>query len=142
MNQDQLEVLAEEIAEGLGSSGRIFLTGELGAGKSVFARAVLRSLGVEGEIPSPSFIVDALYIAGGIEIHHMDLYRLQGSGEELEFWGIDEVLASNAFVVIEWADRLSGDVLKEGVRVHIDFTSDPDLREVTVNGRRMAGNRD
>jgi tRNA threonylcarbamoyl adenosine modification protein YjeE len=142
MDQSELEHLAEELTDRLGRSGRIFLTGELGSGKSVFARAVLRHLGVEGEIPSPSFIVDAVYDAGGLEIHHIDLYRLQGSQEELDFYGIGEVLDSDSFIVMEWADRLAEDLLEDGTMVHLAFSAVPDMREVTVDGRRMAGHRD
>ena len=77
IDQVALEELASGIACSIRPGSRLFLSGDLGAGKSVFARAVLRELGVKGSIPSPSFIVDAVYSAAGLEIHHIDLYRLK-----------------------------------------------------------------
>ncbi len=140
MNQAEIERLAAEMARTLGPGGRIFLTGELGSGKSVFARAVLRELGVKGPIPSPSFIVDAVYSVDDLVIHHIDLYRLSGTDQELEFYGIEEALDSNALVVVEWADRLDRSLTGEGICVDLSFSTDPLLREVSVNGRAVAGN--
>ncbi|MCK4806423.1 MAG: tRNA (adenosine(37)-N6)-threonylcarbamoyltransferase complex ATPase subunit type 1 TsaE, partial [Candidatus Aegiribacteria sp.] len=88
MDQIALEKLARQIAGRMGPGSRLFLSGDLGAGKSVFARAVLRELGVKGSIPSPSFIVNTVYNAAGLAIHHIDLYRLKGIPDELEFYGI------------------------------------------------------
>ena len=96
MDQRSMELLAAGMAGNIGPGSRLYLTGDLGAGKSVFARALLRALGVTGSIPSPSFIVDAVYESGDLEIHHVDLYRLNGTWEELEFFGIGEVLDSKA----------------------------------------------
>lgn len=141
MDQRELEDFAARLAETMGKGSRLCLTGELGAGKSVFARAVLRELGVEGSIPSPSFIVDAVYSSHGLEIHHLDLYRLRGTPDELEFYGIEDILDSPAVVLIEWAERLPPDLLGEGILVEIDFTDDPLMREVRVDGKRaLAGN--
>ncbi len=139
MDQQALEHLAASVARDMGPGSRLYLTGDLGAGKSVFARAVLRELGVEGAIPSPSFIVDAVYESRGLEIHHIDLYRLKGSPDELEFYGIEDVLDSRAAVIVEWADRLDGPGLRDGVKVHLDFTPDPLKRMVSIDGRTMAG---
>jgi len=140
MDQSALEQLAARIAQSLIPGSRIFLSGELGTGKSVFARAVLRSLGITGSIPSPSFIVDAVYCAAGLEIHHIDLYRLEGSQEEMEFYGILDVLESDAVVIMEWAERLDPVAREYGIFVSIDFTDDPLIREVSVDERCLAGN--
>ncbi|OPL17571.1 MAG: hypothetical protein AVO35_09045 [Candidatus Aegiribacteria sp. MLS_C] len=139
MDQYSLEALARRIARNMGPGSRLYLTGDLGAGKSVFARAALRELGVRGDIPSPSFIVDAVYSCGKLVIHHLDLYRLEGDPDELEFYGIDEILASDSLVIVEWADRLNSSLLIEGTRVHIEFSERHDMREVTVDGRTVAG---
>jgi len=140
IDQIALEKLATGIAGRMGPSSRLFLSGDLGAGKSVFARAVLRALGVKGSIPSPSFIVNAVYSAAGLEIHHIDLYRLKGIPDELEFYGIYEVLESDAAIIVEWAERLDASVLKNGIFVSIGFTGNPMMREVTVDDRSLAGN--
>ncbi len=140
MNQNDLEHLAEKIALSMYPGDNIFLIGDLGVGKSVFARAMLRKLGVTGNIPSPSFIIDAVYYAGSNEIHHIDLYRLEEAHRELQFLGIYDALDSCSLVVVEWADRLESEILDNGVRINIGFTDNPDLREVSVDDRRMARN--
>lgn len=135
-----LEKLASRIARRMGPGSRLFLSGDLGAGKSVFARAVLRELGVKGSIPSPSFIVDAVYSAAGLEIHHIDLYRLKGIPDEMEFYGIYAALGSDAAIIVEWAERLDTSILKNGIFVSIGFTDNPMMREVEVDDRSLAGN--
>ncbi|MCD4776100.1 MAG: tRNA (adenosine(37)-N6)-threonylcarbamoyltransferase complex ATPase subunit type 1 TsaE [Candidatus Aegiribacteria sp.] len=140
MDQAALEELAREIACNITSGSKLFLSGGLGAGKSVFARAVLRELGIKGSIPSPSFIVDAVYSSRGLEIHHIDLYRLEGSPDEMAFYGIYEVLESEAVVIVEWAERLDAAALEKGTLVSIDFTGDSLMREVRVDDRSLAGN--
>ncbi len=140
IDQTVLEKLARGIAGRMGPGSRLFLSGDLGAGKSVFARAALRELGVKGSIPSPSFIVNAIYSAAGLEIHHIDLYRLKGIPEELEFYGIYEAFESDAVVIVEWAERLDAAILQNGIFVSIDFTVNPTMREVKVDERGLAGN--
>ena len=119
---------------------KAMLVGTYGTGKSVFARAVLRELGVKGSIPSPSFIVDAVYSAAGLEIHHIDLYRLKGIPDEMEFYGIYAALQSDAAIIVEWAERLDAAILRHGIFVSIGFTGDPKMREVKIDDRSLAGN--
>ena len=131
----------EELAAGFANSvlpGDVFLLeGPLGSGKSVFARAFLRALGVKGTIPSPTFIVDAVYSIGSLEVHHVDLYRLKGSHEELALYGIDEALDGEQVVLVEWADRLE-DPGDGGVLIVLGYSDEPMKRKVTVDDRRMA----
>lgn len=139
IDQKALEAMARELAGSISRGDRILLFGELGTGKSVFARAVLRELGVEGPVPSPSFVVDAVYSSRGLEIHHIDLYRLEGDPAELQFYGIYDILESDAVSLVEWADRLDPCFLQGGISVRLDFADDPLKREVSVDDRRMAG---
>ncbi|MEN8207904.1 MAG: tRNA (adenosine(37)-N6)-threonylcarbamoyltransferase complex ATPase subunit type 1 TsaE [Candidatus Fermentibacteria bacterium] len=140
IDQYAMEKLARETARRMGPGSRLFLSGDLGAGKSVFARAVLREFGVMGSIPSPSFIVDAVYSTSGMEVHHIDLYRLQGIPDEMEFYGIHAALQSDAAVIVEWAERLDATILKKGIFVRIGFTDNPLMREVEIDDRGLAGN--
>lgn len=84
------------------------LQGELGAGKSVLARAIARGSGVEGSIPSPTFNLLFRYPArDGIEIVHMDLYRLR-SAEELWELGWGELGGAPEIILVEWPERAGG----------------------------------
>lgn len=86
----------------------ILLHGQVGAGKTFFARSVIQTLqdahGQREDVPSPTFTLIQTYEAGGLEIWHADLYRLT-SPEELVELGLDAAF-SNALCLIEWPDRL------------------------------------
>ncbi len=140
LDQSGLEKLASDYARTVRSGDIFLLYGSLGSGKSVFIRAFLRELGVEGNIPSPTFIVNAAYSIGTLEIQHIDLYRLSGSHEELEAYGIEEALEGEIVVLIEWADRLSDQCIDDSILIRLEFTEDPMERRVMVDDRRMAGN--
>jgi tRNA threonylcarbamoyladenosine biosynthesis protein TsaE len=103
------EALARAIAPHLGAGDLVGLVGDLGAGKSVFARALiaarLAALGRDEPIPSPSYTLVQVYDLGEVELWHADLYRLGGPGELVEL-GLGEAL-DRAICVVEWADRLS-----------------------------------
>ncbi len=81
----------------------VFLRGELGAGKSTLARALLRALGVQGAIRSPTYtLVERYPLADGDEALHLDLYRIGDAGE-LEFLGLPD--AEAALWLVEWPER-------------------------------------
>jgi tRNA threonylcarbamoyladenosine biosynthesis protein TsaE len=81
------------------------LRGGLGAGKSVLARAVARGAGVVGELPSPTFNLLLRYEgAGGLDVYHLDLYRLDDPEEVWEL-GWEELGEGRQLVLIEWPER-------------------------------------
>ncbi len=87
---------------------RIFLEGDLGAGKTTFVRYLLRALGVKDRVKSPTFSVMESYpLSDSREIFHYDLYRFsRGAFEEIELLGLREQWAGPNLILIEWADRL------------------------------------
>lgn len=80
----------------------VHLLGDLGAGKSTLARALLRALGVQGAIRSPTYTLVERYPVDGGEAWHMDLYRIGDPGE-LDFLGLDD--ADACLWLIEWPER-------------------------------------
>jgi len=140
LDESGLERLAALLAGQLCPGDRVLLFGDLGVGKSTFARALLRALGVTGAIPSPTFVMDAEYRTKLGETHHIDLYRLQGTTDELESTGIAHILDSSATAVVEWADRLP-DPWREGEWiVRLSMTDSPLERMVFLGRGSLAGN--
>lgn len=85
----------------------IYLQGELGAGKTSFARALLGALGVGERIKSPTYSLVEGYRAGERPAWHLDLYRIADPGE-LEWLGLDALADPDALVLVEWAERGRG----------------------------------
>ena len=89
------------LAPGLGDSCLITLCGELGSGKTTIARGVLRGLGFEGRVKSPTYTLVEPYECAGKSIYHFDFYRIEDA-EELELAGIPELLTLSAIRIVEW----------------------------------------
>jgi tRNA threonylcarbamoyladenosine biosynthesis protein TsaE len=110
----------------------IALSGDLGAGKSTFARGLLAGLGFEGEVPSPSFALVIPYAPPAVRLPlwHVDLYRLE-DGREAEALALDEALWDGT-LVIEWPERLGDRLWPEALKLRLDFAPEGG-RILTVN---------
>lgn len=107
LDEDALAALARRLAPALAEGGVIHLRGELGAGKTTFARALLQALGVGERVKSPTYSLVESYRAGDLDIHHLDLYRIADPGE-LEWLGLDGLWRPGALVLVEWPQRGGG----------------------------------
>ena len=117
----------------------IYLRGDLGAGKTSFARGLLQALGHPGRVPSPTYTLVEPYRLAGRDIWHMDLYRL-GSGAELEFLGLDSVWRAGAVLLIEWPERGEGYLPKSDLELFLKVSSNSrelDCRAWTPLGQRL-----
>ncbi len=126
--------IARELAETLRADDVVLLYGELGAGKTVFARGIARGLGIEESIKSPTFTLLREY-EGRLKLHHFDLYRLEDEDELFET-GFSACLEGGVCVV-EWP-RVALDLLgAEVISVSIEY--DGENRTITVtDGRKKA----
>lgn len=97
------ERLGACIARGLQPGDAVLLSGELGAGKTVLARGILRGLGVAEHVPSPTFTLVQAYETRGLTLHHFDLYRIEDPSEMAEL-GLDDALNDGA-ALVEWPER-------------------------------------
>jgi tRNA threonylcarbamoyl adenosine modification protein YjeE len=95
--------LAQILAPLLRTGDVIALKGDLGVGKTEFARALLLALGIKGEVPSPTFTLLQTYETKNFLVSHFDLYRLK-SAEELDELGWDDALADGV-VFVEWPEK-------------------------------------
>jgi len=91
------------------------LSGELGAGKSTFARGVLRALGARGAIKSPSYTLVEVYELPGIVVVHLDLYRLNDPNE-LEHLGLADYHEPGFLWLVEWPERAAGRLPRADLR--------------------------
>ena len=119
----------------------VALRGDLGAGKSVFARAVIHSCGLAGvDVPSPTFTLVQTYAgwrAGqALDIAHLDCFRLGDPEEALEL-GLDELMADH-LCLIEWPDRVAPYLPADRLDVTIEIAADGGRLIALAGGRRWS----
>jgi tRNA threonylcarbamoyl adenosine modification protein YjeE len=115
---DATGLLGARIAGGLHTGDAVALWGDLGAGKTTLARAILRALGVREDVPSPTFTLVQSYETCP-KIAHYDLYRLK-SGREMEELGLDDALLEGA-VLVEWPERAPEALPPAALHVRLDI---------------------
>lgn len=128
----ETEAMARRLAPAAKAGDVIALSGDLGAGKTVFARAFIQSLTGVTEVPSPTFTLVQTYEATYAEIYHFDLYRLERPEDALEL-GIDDAFAEG-ISLIEWPENLGPYLPREVLRVQIDQSADDTARQITLDG--------
>ena len=101
----------------------ICLEGDLGAGKTTFARGFLRGFGYTGRVPSPTYTLVEPYDVGEYQIYHLDLYRLH-DGAELEYLGISEMTDPGSVLLIEWPSRAADSLPAKDLEVILKVSSD------------------
>ena len=108
----------------------MLLYGDLGTGKTVFVRGLAQGLGLDPEeVASPTFVLLTRY-PGRIPLHHSDLYRLKGGGDDAEL-GLEELPGPEAVLAIEWAERLSFEPWTRRIRVRLSHAGE-DQRQITI----------
>jgi tRNA threonylcarbamoyladenosine biosynthesis protein TsaE len=107
------------------------LTGDLGAGKTTFARGLLQALGVTRPIRSPSYGLLELYEVAGRQVLHLDLYRLHDP-EELENLGLRDYHEPRSLWLVEWPDRGAGRLPAADARLAFSPGSDGHAVELTA----------
>jgi tRNA threonylcarbamoyladenosine biosynthesis protein TsaE len=127
--------LAARIAAGIGSGDAVTLEGDLGAGKTALARAILRSLGVQENVPSPTFTLVQQYETPRFPVFHYDLYRIEDASELAEL-ALDEALTEGV-ALIEWPDRMPS-MPESALRVHLELMNDGGRRADIAGPARWA----
>lgn len=97
----------------------IFLSGELGAGKTTFVRALAEALGVAGPVTSPTFTVAQRYV-GRVPLAHMDAYRLSGDADDEEAELLVDALGGGAIACVEWPEAIAALLPEPTVALHLE----------------------
>jgi N-acetylmuramate 1-kinase len=133
--------LAELLALKVGVGDVVALSGELGAGKTTFARALIGAVlqQAQAEIPSPTFSLRQSYAGARLKLEHFDFYRLSGPDEAQEL-GLEDAL-ENGVVIVEWPERVAALLPSSRFEVVLAESKSPAVRRVTLRGLGDAGGR-
>ena len=125
--------LAKELAAGAAPQDVFALIGDLGAGKTAFAKGFAAGLGVKENVVSPTFTLVQTYNSGRIPLYHFDVYRI-GDVSEMEETGYEDCFYGDGVTLVEWADLIDA-ILPENT-TFITISSDPakgsDYRKITI----------
>jgi tRNA threonylcarbamoyladenosine biosynthesis protein TsaE len=133
-SEGETEACAGDLAKELTGRDVVYLVGDLGAGKTTFARGLARGLGaVAREVASPTFAILHEYAApgGAVVMRHLDLYRLADRASELEILGLPSAVAG-APVAVEWPGEALRAALPPTVQVTISAESG-DARRISID---------
>ncbi|MDD4236970.1 MAG: tRNA (adenosine(37)-N6)-threonylcarbamoyltransferase complex ATPase subunit type 1 TsaE [Desulfotomaculaceae bacterium] len=109
----------------------VCLQGELGAGKTCFAKGVARGMGIEGPVTSPTFTLVNEY-HGELTLYHLDVYRLNGS-DDMDDLGYEEFFYGDGVTLVEWAERVREVLPEERLDIFIDRGTEGDeCREIRI----------
>lgn len=120
--------LAEELATNLRPGDVLTLEGDLGAGKTTFAKGIAKGLGVERTVSSPTFTIVKEY-EGEIPFYHMDVYRLENSDEDI---GFSEYFNGDGVAVVEWAQFIEDYLPEDRLNINITYV-DEHTRNLTFS---------
>lgn len=128
-SEQQMMAFGGQIADTFPNGGLIFLKGDLGAGKTTLVRGLLRHLGFQGIVKSPTYTLVEPYCIDGRDIYHFDLYRL-ADPEELEYMGVRDYLLSSSLCLIEWPEKAQGFLPQEDLNLMIQYDDEARIIEM------------
>ena len=133
-SEKETEIFAFELSQTVKFGTVLTLNGDLGAGKTVFARGFARGLGVTEAVSSPTYTIAQEYaLPNGKRLYHLDLYRISSPEAGLAF-GVDEFFNDpNAIALVEWPERIGEVITEDAVKINIRYLNDSE-REITVDG--------
>jgi tRNA threonylcarbamoyladenosine biosynthesis protein TsaE len=127
-SEQQTYTIARDLAKTLPTPAHVLLYGDLGAGKTLFAKGLSEGFGVTdvNEVSSPTFTLINEY-SGRVKIYHIDLYRIEPG--RLEGLGLEEIFDDpNAAVIVEWAERLGTFETPGALKVFLSYVDDHSRR--------------
>lgn len=130
-SEAETSAAGENLGRDLGRGDVVLLYGDLGAGKTAFVRGLARGIGAKPEdVSSPTFTIIQEYAGTSLTLYHVDLYRLEPA--EIDDLGLEELVAGDGIVAIEWAERWSGRP-DDVAEVRIEDAGD-EQRKIRIDG--------
>jgi tRNA threonylcarbamoyladenosine biosynthesis protein TsaE len=126
--------MGRRFAAPLAAGGVVYLRGELGVGKTTFARALLQALGVGERVKSPTYSLVESYRSGELRVHHLDLYRI-ADADELEWLGLEDMVDGPSLIVVEWPDRGLPGLPPADLEIELRHAGDRRDLRATAQGR-------
>jgi tRNA threonylcarbamoyladenosine biosynthesis protein TsaE len=130
--------LGAQLASVLSPGLKLYVSGDLGAGKTTLARGLLRALGYRGRVKSPTFTLVELYKFSNLCLYHFDFYRFD-SPDEWEDAGFREVFGSDAVCLVEWPEKAAAALPTPDLKIRLEHTGRGRLARIeamTEAGRR------
>ena len=129
--------IAELVASALSAPSLLTLDGDLGAGKTQFAKGVAKFLGVKESVSSPTFNILKCYFSGRVPFYHIDAYRLE-NGENVDI-GLEEVIEGDGITLVEWSSFIE-DMLFEPLKIRIEVINETE-RKITFSSEYTKYNK-
>lgn len=137
-SEAETEAFASALASGIEAGAVLCLEGELGVGKTVFARGFARGLGISEPIVSPTFTILQGYQGGRLPFWHFDVYRIE-EVEEMDEIGYEDCFYGEGVSLVEWPSRIEKLIPADAIRVTIekDLEKGFDYRRITVRRQQI-----
>ncbi len=116
----------------------VYLSGDLGAGKTTLVRGLLRGLGYTGRVKSPTYTLVELYSISSLNLYHFDLYRF-AHPEEWEESGFREYFNAESVCLVEWPEKAAGLIPEPDVAIRLEWAGDPSRGEDEGRLARITG---
>jgi len=135
-SEHEMNHLGAKLAHLIENGVKIYLSGDLGSGKTTFSRGFIKGLGHHGSVKSPTFTLVEPYLLPKYQVYHFDLYRL-ADPEELEYLGFRDYLRPESICIIEWPELAEGYLPTPDLTIEIVF--DGLEREVIISAQSEKG---
>ena len=135
---DETIALGRELAKALAPPRLVLLRGDLGAGKTTLVKGIAEGFhaATQQDVTSPTFTLVHEYRGPGVNVYHIDLYRVD-TPRQLETLGLDDLIADNSVLLIEWGEKFPRFIRERDVEISIERTGDTDRRLVITTEDRV-----
>lgn len=130
---DETLQIAQDFAKNLKNGAVVAYLGDLGAGKTAFTTGIVKGLGIDCNVSSPTFAICNEYRGNGKTLYHFDMYRVDG-WSDLYSTGFFDYLDTGAYICAEWSENIFGALPDDSIIVEINKLSDNE-REIKIYGK-------